>query len=97
MLSGLFVVRRCYMTWAQALVMQADRALGGIAASAHWLVQQPHPAEVVLPPVQQWLQSSSTQEQLVAAGYAPQALPQQLQQVAVTLQAIRDSAARRAT
>jgi hypothetical protein len=53
---------------------------------------KPHAGEHVLPPVQQWLQASSTQEQLVAAGYAPQALPQQLQQVVAALQAVRDDA-----
>ena len=53
---------------------------------------KPHVGEHVLPPVQQWLQASSTQEQLVAAGYAPQALPQQLQQVVAALQAVRDDA-----
>jgi hypothetical protein len=45
-----------------------------------------------LPPVQQWLQASSTQEQLLAAGYAPQALPQQLQQTVAALQAVHEMA-----
>ena len=53
---------------------------------------KPHVAEHVLPPVKQWLQVSSTQEQLIAAGYAPQALPQQLQLVAAALLAARENA-----
>jgi hypothetical protein len=53
---------------------------------------KPHVAEHVLPPVKQWLQVSSTQEQLIPAGYAPQALPQQLQLVAVALLAARENA-----
>jgi hypothetical protein len=55
-------------------------------------VQQTCLAERILPPVQQWLQASSTQEQLAAAGYAPQALPQQLQQVAAAVQVVGGSA-----
>jgi hypothetical protein len=39
--------------------------------------------------VQQWLQAGSTQQQLVAVGYAPQELPQQLQQAVAALQAAR--------
>jgi hypothetical protein len=80
------------MTWAQQMhpdyyVMQ--RFLQNLAEHPHEQLF----AEIVLPPVQQWLQASSTQEQLVAAGYAPQALPQQLQQVLAALQAVRDSIA----
>ena len=73
--------------------------LGGASAAAESESAQseasdepPTTGEVVLPPVQQWLQSRSIQEQLVAAGYAPQALPQQLQQAVAEAQAARESA-----
>jgi hypothetical protein len=73
--------------------------LGGASAAAESESAQseasdepPTAGEVVLPPVQQWLQSSSIQEQLVAAGYAPQALPQQLQQAVAEAQAAREGA-----
>ena len=54
-------------------------------------------AERALPPVQQWLQASSFQQQLTVAGYAPQlqTLLQQLQQVMTALQDLRGSVASR--
>jgi hypothetical protein len=66
MLAGLFVVGRC-CAWSARLLQSQD----ALEAFAQKLAQQPLPAELVLPPVQQWLQANSTQEQLVAAGYAP--------------------------
>jgi hypothetical protein len=50
---------------------------------------------VISAAVQQWLQPSSTQEALMAAGYAPQAfnmIPQHLQQAVEALKAVRDCA-----
>jgi hypothetical protein len=41
--------------------------------------------------VQQWLEASSTQEQLGVAGYAPTTLQQQLQQLTAVIQAVDDS------
>lgn len=52
-------------------------------------------SEFVLTTLQQWLKASSTQEQLVAAGYTSQALPQQLQQAVAALQGAQDSAINR--
>jgi hypothetical protein len=70
------------------------QAYGDLEGYAQTLVKQPQGAELLLPPMQQWLQASNTQEQLVAAGYAPQALLRQLQQVKEALQAVREISAR---
>jgi hypothetical protein len=88
-LPGLFILGRCCMRWAQGL--QADPSSAGPleGRTVQW---EGFAGEVVLPPVLQWLQASSTQEQLVAAGYAAQALPQQVQQAVEAVQAVRDSA-----
>jgi hypothetical protein len=48
-------------------------------------------AGLFVPQVLQCLQACSTQEQLVAAGYAPQQLPQQLQAMVAALRAAHDS------
>ena len=53
--------------------------------------QDPSVPETTIAAVQQWLQASSTQEALMAAGYAPQGfkmLPQQLEQAVEALKAI---------
>jgi hypothetical protein len=91
MLPGLFTLGRCCV----ATTDQNPRAEEYIAALAQLLVQPEKSTtlEVVLPPVQQWVQASSIQEQLTAAGYAPQALSQLLQQVLNTVQAVRGSVA----
>jgi hypothetical protein len=78
----LFILGRSCICWAQEF------------ASAHPLtVQQqfkePFVVEIVLPCVQQWLQDSSTQEQLVAAGYELERLLQQLQQLMAVVQTVR--------
>jgi hypothetical protein len=86
-LARVLIFGRCCMWWAHNM-----QAYGDLEGYAQTLVKQPQAAELLLPPMQQWLQASNTQEQLVAAGYAPQALPQQLQQVKEALQAVRESA-----
>ena len=89
-LPSLFILGRCCMQWAQEL--QADPSLASPCDGTWQPEWEGFAGEVVLPPVQQWLQASSTQEQLLAAGYAPQALPQQLQQAVEAVQAVRESA-----
>jgi hypothetical protein len=89
MLPAVFIMGRCCMWWAEQL--QSDLSSSGSSQAS-----VKHAPEVLLvTAVQQWLQASSSQEQLVAAGYAPQALPQQLQQVTESLQGARDSKADR--
>jgi hypothetical protein len=46
---------------------------------------------VLLPALQQWLQTGSTCDQLVAAGYAPLHVLEQLEQLAATCRAMQDS------
>jgi hypothetical protein len=89
-LPGLFVLGRFCMWWGQQL--RTDTGWERFSKQLAQNPEQPFVEELILPPVQQWLQASSTQEQLVAAGYAPQALPQQLQQVVAALQTARDAA-----
>jgi hypothetical protein len=87
-LPGLFVLGRCCMAWGQDLQGFASKA----SQPGIWGNDQ-FDAECALSPVQQWLENNTTQEQLTAFGYAPQASLQQLQQVMTALQAIRESAA----
>jgi hypothetical protein len=94
MLPGLFILGRCCMWLAQQLEPLAGGA-GSPLPRERLLVtleQAAADAELFAAPVQQWLQTSSNLQQLVAAGYAPQALPQQLQELLTALQAARDSA-----
>jgi hypothetical protein len=90
-LPALFILGCCCMQWAQHLQLEPT-------LWAERLCQ--YPQESLLPvvisaAVQQWLQPSSTQEALMAAGYAPQAfnmIPQHLQQAVEALKAVRDCA-----
>jgi hypothetical protein len=95
-LPSLFILGRCCMFcpvcsyWAQQLRpgdIEMQRFLQVLTQNP----EEPIFAEHLLPPVQQWLQASITQEQPVAVGFAPQALPQQLQQMLAALKAMRDS------
>jgi hypothetical protein len=65
-LPALFVLGRCCLRWAQQA--QSYQSLAVVQ-------NDPFVPQFILPSVQQWLQASSTHEQLVAAGYAPQAVP----------------------
>ena len=89
-LPWVFILGRFCMWWGQQL--HTDAGWDRFSKQLAQYPEQPVTAELILPPVQQWLQATSTQEQLVAAGYAPQALPQQLQQVVAALQTARDAA-----
>jgi hypothetical protein len=92
-LPALFILGRCCMhPWDQD--QQSARVSDSLAETPQMdgTVQEYSLAERILPPVQQWLQASSTQEQLVAAGCSPQALPQQLQQVVTAVQVVGGSA-----
>ena len=88
MLPSLYILGRYCMQRAQ----QMEPAVIS-AKTKHVEVQrEPFHQELVIPFVQQWLETSINQQQLVAAGYTPQLLPQQLQQMVAALQALRDSA-----
>jgi hypothetical protein len=88
-LPGLIIAGRCCMWWAKVLQVGPSYAEGKLMQMLDNVLSS---AGLLVSCVQQWLQASSTNEQLVAAGYAPQALPQQLQQMVTALQAARDSA-----
>jgi hypothetical protein len=90
MLPSLFILGRCCAWWAEQLRSNASRER--LVRELAKFLEEGFLAELVLPPVQQWLQASGTQTQLLAAGYAPQGLPQQLQQVVAALKVARDSA-----
>jgi hypothetical protein len=94
-LPGLFILGRCCLIWAQDFQYFAS-----IASAANPGFMRPDDlfaAERALPPVQQWLQASSFQQQLAVSGYAPQlqTLLQQLQQVMTAPQDLRESVASR--
>jgi hypothetical protein len=80
-LPALFILGRSCMHWAKEF---DDNAADPSRVDAQVVVLQ----QLVLPPVQQWLQASRTQEQLFAAGYAPKGLPQQLHQATEALQVV---------
>jgi hypothetical protein len=94
MLPGMIITGRCCLWWGKVLHARSQGA-----RAAEELMMMPRNvlpcAELIVASVQEWLQASSIQEQLVAAGYAPQPLPQQLQEVTAALQAVRDSSASR--
>jgi hypothetical protein len=91
MLPNVYILGRCCIGWSQQLLAIACTApscgLGGQFLVRHSVFEQPG----ALQTVQQWLEASSTQEQLGVAGYAPTTLQQQLQQLTAVIQAVDDS------
>jgi hypothetical protein len=71
-LPSLFILGRCCLSWAQ-LVRPDDDEMQCFLKLLAQHPEEPFYEELLLPPVQQWLQASSTQEQLGAAGYAAKA------------------------
>jgi hypothetical protein len=89
MLPTVFILGRCCMRWAHGLQHQAESSAETI--QKHRLHPDvPYDIGDTMAPLLQWLQAGSTQEQLVAAGYRPQSLPQQLQQAVAAVQGILD-------
>jgi hypothetical protein len=90
-LPSMLVLGRCCLWWAKQV-----ESVGVSRDTAHVALhgrQNPFMVlEQILPPVQQWLQASSTQAQLAAAGYLQQDVPQQLQQMVSALKAAGDNA-----
>jgi hypothetical protein len=96
-LPSVFLLGRCCMTWAELLqanspLSQTQQQQQGEVTSSSPEQQQQQQGrgdnltsqlglDRVLSVVQQWLQHGSTCDQLAAAGYAPQAVLQQLEQV----------------
>jgi hypothetical protein len=91
MLPSLFILGRYCLQQAQ-VPQSAAASAKALGTQVDVEPEGPFLTELVLSAVQQWLEASSTHEQLLAAGYAPQALPQQLQQVVAALQAVRGGA-----
>jgi hypothetical protein len=83
LLPGVLIIGRCCICWAR----QLNPAVSAQAEQLQRQYERWILPLIALDAVQQWLQASGTQEQLVAAGYAPPAL---LQQVEAATRAISD-------
>ena len=88
MLPGLFILGRCCMQWAK--VLQPDASPAGSPQMHRQQPDVPYDAADIMAPLLHWLEASSTQEQLSAAGYAPQELSDQLLQAVAALQTVGD-------
>jgi hypothetical protein len=88
MLPGLFILGRCCMQWAK--VLQPDASPAGSTQMHRQQPDVPYDTADIMAPLLHWLEASSTQEQLSAAGYAPQELSDQLLQAVAALQTVGD-------
>jgi hypothetical protein len=102
MLPSVVILGRCCMVWAEQLrahpTLPQQQPVDPCSSQEqqrqqHWRgLNEARGLNIIgiLSVVQQWLQAGSTCAQLVAAGYAPRAVLEQLQEVSAAWQALQD-------